>query len=89
MQDKQVKQVEKALLSRALGITVTESKTESSEKGGEKTVTTVKEVPPDISAQMFWLKNRCPEQWRDKPEPPPEPVENNLVEVLLRALKEA
>lgn len=25
-----------------------------------------KEVVPDTTAQIFWLKNRKPEQWRDK-----------------------
>ena len=23
---------------------------------------------PDVTAQIFWLKNRKPEQWRDKQE---------------------
>lgn len=26
----------------------------------------VKEVVPDVTAQIFWLKNRNPEKWRDK-----------------------
>lgn len=25
-------------------------------------------VPPDTTAQIFWLKNRKPEEWRDKRE---------------------
>ena len=25
-------------------------------------------VPPDTTAMIFWLKNRRPEQWRDKRE---------------------
>ena len=25
-------------------------------------------IPPDTTAQIFWLKNRKPEKWRDKPE---------------------
>lgn len=25
-----------------------------------------KEVVPDVTAQIFWLKNRKPDQWRDK-----------------------
>lgn len=25
-------------------------------------------VPPDTAAQIFWLKNRKPDVWRDKPE---------------------
>ena len=34
----------------------------------ELTVTKVveKEVVPDTTAQIFWLKNRKPEEWRDK-----------------------
>lgn len=30
------------------------------------TKTVKKEVVPDTTAQIFWLKNRKPEQWRDK-----------------------
>ena len=25
-------------------------------------------IPPNTTAQIFWLKNRRPERWRDKPE---------------------
>lgn len=25
--------------------------------------------PPDVTAQIFWLKNRKPEMWREKPNP--------------------
>ena len=32
----------------------------------ERTVTK-KEVVADTTAQIFWLKNRKPQQWRDKP----------------------
>ena len=81
-------QVEQALLQRALGLTVTETRTEVTEKG-EKTVRTEKELPPDLSAQVFRLKNRCPEKWREKPpEPQPEPGEDNLLEVLRQAAEE-
>lgn len=86
--DQQAQQVAQALLKRALGCTVTETRTEVTEKG-EKTVTTVKQMPPDISAQMFWLKNRCPGQWREKPpEPPAEAPENNLFQALLQAVEQ-
>ena len=27
-----------------------------------------KEIPPDTTAQIFWLKNRRPDKWRDKQE---------------------
>ena len=29
-----------------------------------------KEVVPDVRALLFWLKNRRPDKWRDKPEIP-------------------
>jgi hypothetical protein len=28
----------------------------------------VKHVAPDTTAQIFWLKNRRPEEWRDRQE---------------------
>lgn len=63
------RQVENALLKRALGYTYEEIK--EKQEGGvitERTVTK-KEVVPDTTAQIFWLKNRKPEVWRDKPMP--------------------
>lgn len=32
------------------------------------TKTTKKQVAPDTTAQIFWLKNRKPQEWRDKQE---------------------
>jgi hypothetical protein len=34
----------------------------------EVTKEVTKEVAPDTTAQIFWLKNRKPEKWRDKQE---------------------
>lgn len=66
-------QVENALLKRALGYEYTEVKTKK-ELGVVTEVTTTKKfIPPDTTAQIFWLKNRKPEQWRDKRE-----VENKI-----------
>ena len=60
------RQVENALLKRALGYTYTETKTKT-EDGIVTEVTTIeKEVVPDVTAQIFWLKNRKPKDWRDK-----------------------
>lgn len=66
-------QVENALLKRALGYEYTEERIEVSEKDGRKVIQIVKHIPPDITAQIFWLKNRRPGTWRDKPEPPGDP----------------
>ena len=62
------RQVENALLRRALGYKYEEVK-EKFERGvmTEKTVTK-KEIVPDTTAQIFWLKNRKPDKWRDKPD---------------------
>ena len=54
-------EVENALLKRALGYDYTEERVERSREGGKKsikTVQTVKHIPPDTTAQIFWLKNR-------------------------------
>ena len=70
-------QVENALLKRALGYTYIETTQERVDdydphtglKTGshmEVTKTVTKEVQPDTTAQIFWLKNRKPDTWRDK-----------------------
>ena len=63
-------QVENALLKRALGYDYQEQRIEKSDKGGTKIIQTIKHVPADTTAQIFWLKNRRPDKWRDKPEVP-------------------
>ncbi len=55
-------EVENALLKRALGYQYEEVTYEF----GEETKRVVKEVQPDTTAQIFWLKNRKPHAWRDK-----------------------
>ena len=68
------RQVENALLKRALGYKYKETTRElitDKETGySELVVTKVveKEVVPDTTAQIFWLKNRKPSNWKDKPE---------------------
>lgn len=57
-------QVENALLKRALGYV---SKEQKVTKDG-KIIEFEKEIPPDTTAQIFWLKNRKPDKWRDKVE---------------------
>lgn len=60
------REVENALLKRALGYSYTETKTKKEDGVITEVTTTVKEVVPDVTAQIFWLKNRKPETWRDK-----------------------
>lgn len=59
--------VERSLFERATGYTHAEEKIFND--GGEPMrVETRKHYPPDTTAAIFWLKNRNPEQWRDKTE---------------------
>lgn len=62
-------EVENALLKKALGYSYKE---ETQEEGldGELTTTKVviKHMPPDITAQIFWLKNRKNMYWSNKEE---------------------
>ena len=74
--------VESALLKRALGYEYDEVTEETEripygkpdEDGEQKFIERTKiktrrvTVLPDVTAQIFWLKNRKPKQWRDKTE---------------------
>lgn len=61
-------EVENALLKRALGYFVEEKKIIESEKDGKRIETTRKHIPADVTAQIYWLKNRKKNVWRDKQE---------------------
>ena len=79
-------QVENALLKRALGYEYEETITEVEELAGghqKKHIRKVlKHCPPDTTAQIFWLKNRRPDRWRDKVEQV-QTVGNELLESLM------
>lgn len=64
------RKVEKTLLQRALGYDYEERETwvEGSEDGEKKTRTKItrRHALPDVTAQIFWLKNRRPVEWRDR-----------------------
>lgn len=71
--------VERALFERATGYQHPDVHVSNFQ--GEVTITPLmKHYPPDATAMIFWLKNRRPDLWRDKPEggdddgPPPESV---------------
>lgn len=57
-------EVENALLKRAMGYEYTETTRE----GGVVTKVVTKHVAPDTTAQIFWLKNKMPQDYRDKKE---------------------
>lgn len=56
-----------ALYNRALGYETKEFKLEESDTG-KKSVVITKQVAGDTTAQIFWLKNRQPAEWRDRQE---------------------
>ncbi|MFS0904140.1 hypothetical protein AB3N02_13885 [Priestia aryabhattai] len=66
------RQVESALLKRAMGYAFEEITEESiyneKKQQYEMKVTkrVTKQLAPDTTAQIFWLKNRKPAEWRDK-----------------------
>lgn len=69
-------QVVESLFKRAMGMEVTE--VEVRDDGKKKVKRVIKKyIPPDTTAQIFWLKNRQPELWRDKPT-----VENSAQEAV-------
>jgi transposase-like protein len=59
-------QVIAALHKRAIGGQYTETSTTVNPDSSVFERTTVKEVPPDISAIKYWLSNRSPGYWADK-----------------------
>lgn len=64
-------EVENAMLQRALGYEFEEVKTiveDTDGKTKKKIEKIQKHIPADVTAQIFWLKNRKPEHWRDRRE---------------------
>ena len=56
-----------SLYQRAIGFTM-ECEEIKMVAGEPQTVRYRKTFPPDVTAQIFWLKNRCPALWRDRVE---------------------
>ena len=61
-------EVENALLKKALGYTITLNKQKVTKDGDVVDITEEVHIPPDTTAQIFWLKNRQVKKWRDKVE---------------------
>lgn len=83
-------QVENALLKRALGYEVEETVTDIEETPDGKKKKHIrkvtKHIPGDTTAQIFWLKNRRPDKWRDKVEIKEESDLNEPIMELLKRL---
>lgn len=90
--------VARSLYQRAVGYQYLEKKKEISDQGGVKDSVTTKEVVPDTTAQIFWLKNRQPKLWRDKQEvdhqssdgsmTPKSTMTNDQIKEIVQELKE-
>lgn len=75
-------EVENALLKRAMGYQYDEVKEEYEMGVLTKRTVTKKMVVPDVTAQIFWLKNRKATEWRDRREVDNTVALNKLDEVL-------
>ena len=60
------KRVEQSLYRRAMGYSHDAVKIFCSKTGEVTKVPYVEHFPPDTVACIFWLKNRKPQEWRDK-----------------------
>lgn len=60
--------IEVALAKKAIGFTKKTNKDVIDKLGNVHTLTNETYYPPDPTAAQFWLKNRSPEDWKDKSE---------------------
>jgi hypothetical protein len=72
--------VAKSLFQRATGYSCKETKIASFNGEITDTLDIDKHYPPDVKAGQFWLKNRQPKKWRDKPDPAEQENQDNQVE---------
>ena len=61
--------VEGALYKQAIGYNSITTEVVTHPDGTQSTKVTDKFYPPNIAASQFWLKNRQPERWKEKPAP--------------------
>lgn len=86
-------EVENALLKRALGYSYDETTSErklNEDTGKYELITTkvvIKQVVPDTTAQIFWLKNRRPDKWRDKQKEETDTVALDKLDNILNEIK--
>lgn len=80
-------EVENALFKRAIGYKYKEVIKEVKEIDGKKTTyvkEVIKEMPGDVVAQIFWLKNRKSSKWKDKQDID---IEDNNVSITINGVK--
>lgn len=80
-------EVENALFKRAIGYKYKEVIKEVKEVDGKKSTyvkEVIKEMPGDVAAQIFWLKNRKSSKWKDKQDID---IEDNNVSITIQGVK--
>lgn len=80
-------EVENALFKRAIGYKYKEIIKEVKEIDGKKSTyikEVVKEMPGDVGAQIFWLKNRKSSKWKDKQDID---IQDNNVSITIQGVK--
>ena len=80
-------EVENALFKRAIGYKYKEVIKEVKEIDGKKSTyikEVIKEMPGDVAAQIFWLKNRKSNKWKDKQDID---IEDNNVSITINGVK--
>lgn len=80
-------EVENALFKRAIGYKYKEVIKEVKEIDGKKSTyvkEVVKEMPGDVGAQIFWLKNRKSNKWKDKQDID---IQDNNVSITINGVK--
>ena len=80
-------EVENALFKRAIGYKYKEVIKEVKEIDGKKSTyikEVTKEMPGDVGAQIFWLKNRKSNKWKDKQDID---IEDNNVSITINGVK--
>lgn len=81
-------EVENALFKRAIGYTITIMEQKVDKDGYVHDVKRDVHVPGDVTAQIFWLKNRKKHDWRDKVEYETNSDELNKVKELLTKISD-
>lgn len=80
-------EVENALYKRAIGYTIRITEQKIDKEGYVHDCERDLHIPGDVTAQIFWLKNRKRMQWRDKVEYSNDGGEINKLDELLKEIK--
>ena len=80
-------EVENAMLKRALGYTITINEQKVDKDGYVHDLKRDVHIPGDVTAQIFWLKNRKRQQWRDKFEYSNDGGEISKLDEILKEIK--